>query len=597
MTEADATEPANTDTPKRTRKSAAAPGARANPGGSTGTVRTELLVALGVLKIVTGDQMWRLLRPKAVGNKFARAGLNDLEKAGLVVSEGSTKDALKTWRLTAAGATAAEQVLPTGRTVGSLAKGAGVHGAAHAMSVNDTVIAFVRGALEPDSAGAVGSITSWHTEYPIEVRAGLKVRPDAVLRAPEIGLPVLLVEVDRHTENRPVLAAKFPAYAAVFAHQTKVPDPASRSGSTTTVPTWQQLFPGADPHRYPPVAVVFADNATELVTRNRMRELAKATRSEWRGDTGNGVYADYSRRIPVVVTTLDLLRRHGPMAPIWWRFGHSGRETLLQALANPDDATAYWDQRDAREQADALARQEAEREREEAEREATRCPDCHRTADQYEDPGQAGGDGDPCEPCAATRKQAQETAQEQEELAARTAAYADVQERDAFVTQWKKDTSPWRAIGRQAVDWGSELHAAWQARQAARHPAAPPARFTPPTAPATATARRSSTSPRTPAARAAFTQLLAELHDEPAQQPAPDRESDRDAVVGTEAPDPQDHDPADKAAARIRMELELARFRAEAEAQLPGITEPLRTKMVELALQRRREAIEQAASS
>jgi len=449
--------------PKRTPKNTTpAPKPKVNPGGSTSRVRTDLLRALGVLKIVNGDQMWRLLRPGAQENKFARAGLNDLDKAGLVISEGKTEGALKTWRLTPAGAVAAEQVLPTGRKVGSLAKGAGVHGAGHAMSVNDTIVAFVRGAKEPEGAGAIGAITSWHTEYPIEMRAGAKVRPDAVLRAPEIGLPVLLVEVDRYTENRPVLAAKFPKYAAVFAHRVKVPDPASRSGSTTTVAAWTQLFPDPVHAGYPPVAVVFADNASETVTRNRIKALEEATREQWQGDASNRAYTDYSRAIPILATSLVQLQQEGPQGAIWQRFGHTGLQTLADALTNPDDADAYWSRREARERAQAAAQREAERRKQQrAAREASRCPVCRRAADEFDNAFDASDGTTACRPCVRD--------QEQADLAA---AVQDLHTRAADATlllAWSTVVTPaWGVLAYEARLRARIEYAAWRTRRAAR---------------------------------------------------------------------------------------------------------------------------------
>ena len=560
--------------PKRTpvKKAAAAKAGtdKPNPGGSTNRLREETLVALGVLKIATADQLWRLLRPNAKENKVCRAALNDLGK--LVASDGSTKDALKTWRLTEQGRTAAEQVLPTGRTVGSIAKGAGSHGAAHAMAVNDTVIAFVRGAQEPKGEGAMGSITSWSTEVPIEPRTGLKVRPDAVLRAPEHDLPVLLVEVDRHTENRPVLAAKFPAYAAVFAHQAKVPDPTS-PGKTTTVPYWQQLFP--DPVRagYPPVAVVFADNGTAEVTRNRMQALLHATREQWAGDSRTGHYTDYTHAIPIVVTTLELLREQGPQGPIWWRFGHTGRETLHQALANPDDAAAYWRERRARER---LAELEAEREEREAEyeelRDATRCPVCHRAADQYEDPDDAAVRGTPsgallpCQPCIRTADQAR-----MNDVAA---TFADtVPTLSSHVQTGTVVPALGLLLTRGALDWIDkrrarreqlrELDRLIAAEEASGHsflgPATEPAGPLPP-AQAPATAR-----PAPP--QTALEQLLAEARRNSAEQAAAALANGQPRRVATVVR--RSHTPeqaADTASAR--------------DARFSALAEPLRSKLI-----------------
>jgi hypothetical protein len=73
--------------------------------------------------------------------------------------------------------------------------------------------------------------------------------------------------------------------------------------------------------------------------------------------------------MPIVATTLELLREHGPAGPAFWRFGRDGRQNLWDATGNP--------RRDA-----ALARRYEEARRrpaqEAAERAAQRpvCADC-----------------------------------------------------------------------------------------------------------------------------------------------------------------------------------------------------------------------------
>ncbi|MFG2918871.1 hypothetical protein ACGF0D_39055 [Kitasatospora sp. NPDC048298] len=36
--------------------------------------------------------------------------------------------------------------------------------------------------------------------------------------------------------------------------------------------------------------------------------------------------------MPIVATTLELPAEHGPLGPVWWRFGRSGRHSLIEAL-------------------------------------------------------------------------------------------------------------------------------------------------------------------------------------------------------------------------------------------------------------------------
>ncbi|MET8630721.1 replication-relaxation family protein [Kitasatospora sp. NPDC004669] len=165
-------------------------------------MRADVLAALGVLKVATAHQLQRLLRPKAVSNKAVRQALGDLALHGLVASDGNTKERHKTWRLEgAAGLDAAASVLGMVRPeMGGTARGAGRSGAQHAMAVNETVLAFVLGGTALGAAGGLGTMRSWSTETEFVLPGGKrKVRPDGVWQAPEIGVPVLMVEVDRST--------------------------------------------------------------------------------------------------------------------------------------------------------------------------------------------------------------------------------------------------------------------------------------------------------------------------------------------------------------------------------------------------------------
>ncbi|MCX4404370.1 replication-relaxation family protein [Streptomyces sp. NBC_01764] len=208
-------------------------GSRTHPYGSTNAVRAHVLAALGVLKLATADQMHRLMAPGHKDNKAFRNAALDLARHGLAVSEGSARDGNKLWNLTPLGLDAAAEVL--GRPVGELggtARGAARSGAPHAMAVNETVIAITRTpatatrpvprqqpdptptATEEESAlglvleaPGMGWIGSWSTEVPLNLPTS-RVRADAVLQAPEAGLPVLFVDVDNCTESADVLAAK-----------------------------------------------------------------------------------------------------------------------------------------------------------------------------------------------------------------------------------------------------------------------------------------------------------------------------------------------------------------------------------------------------
>ncbi|MFD7206281.1 hypothetical protein [Streptomyces sp. NPDC059893] len=105
-----------------------------------------------------------------------------------------------------------------------------------------------------------------------------------------------------------------------------------------------------------------------------MERVAGLTRHHWQGRwyRGGGFYS-YDGCIPVVATTLELLREHGPAGPAFWRFGREERRPLLDAIGNSRRDAALARSRQA-------AREEQQRraEREAAEREAQRpvCADC-----------------------------------------------------------------------------------------------------------------------------------------------------------------------------------------------------------------------------
>ncbi|MET8704333.1 replication-relaxation family protein [Kitasatospora sp. NPDC004723] len=381
--QADAVEPAGPSRPGRTAYRRGA----ANPNGSTTALRADVLGALGVLKVATADQLQRLLRPGAASNKAIRQALGDLALHGLVASDGNTRNRHKTWRLEGTvGLEAAGQVLGLPRAdMGGTARGAGRSGAQHAMAVNETVLAFVRGGTAPGAAGGVGTVTDWATEVEFPLPGGRrKVRPDAVWQAPEIGVPVLMVEVDRSTMAPERVAAKFTAYRELFRTKVKSTDPAlaDREPADRMVHWWRQAWPGRHTRPgYPPVALVVTD-AGPVALANRQQAVADLSRDAWGGswwtmrsdDAGGDGWREYDDAVPVIATTLELLAEHGPLGPIWWRYGREGRHSLLDALESPDTRAAY-DQRQA-------AREENARQ---AHRELMRtlaCADCGQIPEQ-----------------------------------------------------------------------------------------------------------------------------------------------------------------------------------------------------------------------
>ncbi|GAA2097532.1 hypothetical protein GCM10009759_27720 [Kitasatospora saccharophila] len=227
------------------------------PNKSTSKLRGDVLAALGVLKVATADQLQRIVRPDLKSNKAIRAALLDLHLHALTASDGHTADREKLWRLTGHGLEAAQEVLPTGRDLGGIARGASRSGAPHSMMVNERILAVLQGGSSPLGGGGVGSIADWSTETVHEVGPKMRAITDAGLRAPQPGLPVLLVEVDRGTMTAETVAAKFERYKRFFERTAK--------RGEEMRPYWHLMYNhrprrmyGQDPNAvFPPVAIVF----------------------------------------------------------------------------------------------------------------------------------------------------------------------------------------------------------------------------------------------------------------------------------------------------------------------------------------------------
>ncbi|MGW6491620.1 replication-relaxation family protein [Streptomyces sp. NPDC055056] len=397
-------------------------GTKTYPYGSTTAVRGHVLAALGVLKLATADQMHRLMAPGHKDNKGFRNAALDLARHGLVVSEGSSRDGHKIWHLTPVGLDAAAEVLsrPVGE-MGGTARGAARSGAPHAMAVNETIIAITRtpaavtrpvprrqigpvpatesdGAVSPaDPAPGIGWVGSWSTEVPLAApssrsgRAG--VRADAVLQAPEAGLPVLFVEVDNCTEPPETLEAKFEKYLRYFRLTTK----SSLGGE---MPLWRTHYRPSDRDGHPPLVFVF-NPGTRIgpqALKNRMNTVMEGTRQIWSGDyqadrgygKGRDGYYDFADAIPVLFTTLERLQAGGPHAAVWWRCGHGQWETLPDALDNPADYRAWSARNDKR-----RAQHDQEMARDERERAAER----ERWAEAPPEEPEPAPEAAPCERC------------------------------------------------------------------------------------------------------------------------------------------------------------------------------------------------------
>ncbi|MEE6269177.1 replication-relaxation family protein [Streptomyces diastatochromogenes] len=360
-----------------------------------------VLAALGVVKVATAEQIRQLMCPGTASAQTVRNGCLDLVRDGLVQSLGSASRTNargnlvteKLWNLTGPGLEAAAAVLDRpAREMGGTARGAARAGAKHAVKVTDTIVAFLQTPPEPTSpvprkqpqsvptaasaapvgndtdiapAAArerpqgLGQISSWATEVVLPV-SGTQAAPgknspraDAVLTAPEAGVPVMFVEVDNGTENPIALSYKATRYREFFRRPVKQPTRTRNPYALPAkkpVPMWEALYGPLGREGYPPLAIVFTKQVGPTAMNNRIERVRRLTEVHWSGeykdaDTGLGErdgYTDYADAVPIVVTTLDRLREHGPLGPVWFRFGHSTWQTLFDALDNPDDDRAYW---------------------------------------------------------------------------------------------------------------------------------------------------------------------------------------------------------------------------------------------------------------
>jgi hypothetical protein len=317
------------------------------PYGSTARLRADVLSALGVLKIATPRQLTALVRPDTKSSKAVRAALLDLARHHLTVPDGYTRTpsaplhqhphvkAHKLWRLTPSGLHAAAEVLPSGTPLGSTARGAGRSGAPHAMLVNDLIVAFIRGGTAGATPG-IGTVTDWQTEVQHPIAGRESVITDAVLRAPQVGVPVLMVEADRGTMTPARVAHKVHRYRAYYQRAIRLP------GHRHATPQWQLTYSETGREGYPPVAFVLSGAGPRGLAQ-RAQAFEDLTRAHWMGrpqGTWGAGPMDYTDTVPVIITTLDRLQERGPSGTTWRRFGRATWQPLIEALDNPDGERA-----------------------------------------------------------------------------------------------------------------------------------------------------------------------------------------------------------------------------------------------------------------
>ncbi|MFJ9447221.1 replication-relaxation family protein [Kitasatospora sp. NPDC101235] len=276
----------------------------------------------------------------------------------------------------------------------------------------------------------------WATEIEHLTPHKPTVRTDAVLQAPDHGVPVLLVEVDLDNESNPIVARKLDHYRGFFEHYRVLPCPYPR-GSNGAIgwgnrpqereTHWRRTYPATGRPGYPPVAIVLGHLGPRAL-RQRVQALTDLTRRHWQGEHLGDGYYDRSEAIPILFTSLEMLIERGPLSPIWRRAGREGPlQPIHAALDDHDGPQAYAEHREAQRAQQQADQEAADRRRQQRELLATACPDCHRTADKYKIPRYASDGEKLCHFCQQKADQAAQTEAAQQITAAAEAHSARVQ--------------------------------------------------------------------------------------------------------------------------------------------------------------------------
>ncbi|MFD8778365.1 replication-relaxation family protein [Streptomyces sp. NPDC059916] len=283
--------------------------------------------------------------------------------------------------------------------MGGLPKGAGRTGAAHAMTVNETVLALIRprpdlalieGEPEEVLAAAraaaeappgIGTIAPYATEVALPVSGTWKspglgsARADAVVTAPEHGMPLLFIEADNCHEDAVTIAAKFDQYARFYQRTAKDIVGGARLWSTR----WNY---DVAPYRVPlpPILLVFNEIGARSA-RTQIRNIAALTRHHWEGRPDReGAFHSYRGKIPIVATRLDCVNTD----PTGRCSGDSAESTVRTCgvrSATPARRPRYDSAQEHRER---QAQEKRQQEREAAQREARR-PSCTRCGQKLTD--------------------------------------------------------------------------------------------------------------------------------------------------------------------------------------------------------------------
>lgn len=416
----------------------------------THTRKKEVLKALGIFQRATAEHLWRMLRSGDRHDRCTRDTLNALKGEGKVRVETRLESNHQLWVLTERGHKEAKQLLPKSVRMSVLRKleydADGEPVDADGFDEHAAAVTMTASVL---TGAGFGTPLSWQTEIGHKLPYGYTQYADLTMRAPDAGVPAMLIEVDRVNEPVDDLTAKLRRYSDWFGLLAPKADKdkekaAQRQGAAVhDFRLWSRIYPATGREGYVPVAFAFTGK-TKAQRASRMRRLEEAARMYFAGTaySGRGVgitAVDYHQAVPVVVTELERITADpkGAGGKVWRRLGREEWQTLSEALANPDGDDLY-----------AVQLKEAHRrqaERKAAEREAQR-PVCARCGTKFTDERwqslvqsswRSEGD-DLCESCRQEdidRAKAERAAQREAEEAA---------EREAAAAEAKKNRSLFR---------------------------------------------------------------------------------------------------------------------------------------------------------
>lgn len=253
-----------------------------------------MLRALGIFQRATADQLWRMLRPADRHDRLTRDTLNALKESGLVRVETRLESGHQLWVLTEQGHKEAKLLLPKNIRISALrklrldAKGRPVKDNGydeHAAAVTSTT-AVLTGA-------GYGTPLSWQTEIAHKLPYGYTQYADLTMRAPDAGVPAMLLEVDRVNEPVDELVDKLRRYRDWFellapkadANKEKA---ARRQGAVVhDFRLWSRIYPATGREGYVPVAFVFTGK-TAAQRESRMLRLEQGTRAYFAGTPHRG---------------------------------------------------------------------------------------------------------------------------------------------------------------------------------------------------------------------------------------------------------------------------------------------------------------------